>query len=498
MDPLSQTASIIREDDNFVRNILRTNSESSIAERALTLYPTEEILESPGCDSAGGETPARLRYHPFSKCKETEGYLGSLSATQSRALARLKESCIVVSPLASGLSCHKVDVSSLTSAGEDLDLCLLRFLRANGWDKDRTLVVLAENATWREKVGAARIRDSRPCEVLGCSESTLQHVIKNYYPHWHLGSDKQGRPVLMYAYGRFDTRSLLKKVTLDALLMYHVWEQENHARLLARCTENEGHIIETYSLILDFKDMGLGQVTGDLMALLRGMGNIDARYYPCRGGTTYIINTPPMFNIVWNGIKGFMEGGCMEAKIFRDEKAWRQGLLEDIDASQLPPELGGTGRPLAEVPFLTSSYTDMIRDIQGEASGVAPECTPFSGDNNPEVAPNRAEALEDFNDPPVMSRRSQRLSKYLVGLVDFEMTSFQTIRKAAMQSLKDKGGVVDGSKSMGGQRRSWAANLLFPDLAESSTKPMITTGSNGNIDPSSRDWIVNTVFGIPS
>lgn len=34
---------------------------------------------------------------------------------------------------------------------------------------------------------------------------------------------------------------------------------------------------------------------------------MDRKYYPDRGGVIYIINTPPLFGIVWQGVRGLME-----------------------------------------------------------------------------------------------------------------------------------------------------------------------------------------------
>jgi hypothetical protein len=45
------------------------------------------------------------------------------------------------------------------------------------------------------------------------------------------------------------------------------------------------------------------QVTGELLALLKSMADTDGRYYPARGGTTYIINTPPLFAMVSDSVQ---------------------------------------------------------------------------------------------------------------------------------------------------------------------------------------------------
>lgn len=40
--------------------------------------------------------------------------------------------------------------------------------------------------------------------------------------------------------------------------------------------------------------------------LLRKLSEMDRNHYPGRGGVIYVINTPPMFGLVWQGIRGFL------------------------------------------------------------------------------------------------------------------------------------------------------------------------------------------------
>lgn len=40
--------------------------------------------------------------------------------------------------------------------------------------------------------------------------------------------------------------------------------------------------------------------------LLRELSEMDRNHYPGRGGVIYVINTPPLFGLVWQGIQGFL------------------------------------------------------------------------------------------------------------------------------------------------------------------------------------------------
>jgi hypothetical protein len=69
----------------------------------------------------------------------------------------------------------------------------------------------------------ALINTKTPEELLGIDRlSDLTSV----FPHWHSGFDKYGRPVLYKQYGLFETSTLLKMTSIDAIMNYHIWEQE--------------------------------------------------------------------------------------------------------------------------------------------------------------------------------------------------------------------------------------------------------------------------------
>eukprot|EP00953_Heterococcus_sp_UTEX-ZZ885_P033980 17637-Heterococcus_DN1.PRE.2 len=219
---------------------------------------------------------SEMRYHSSSRFHTREGYLGGLTERQSLALCALRSRCYSAheQPLEQSQHQHgHVDISSITATAEphlreDTNLCLLRFLRTHKWDVDLTLTALAANVAWRCEQKTALMRCQRPSQVLCCSEQTVKQIVSLYYPHWYLGDDRHGRPVLLYKYGKFDTRALLQLTSMQAIQLYHIWEQEQNATLLARNSRAYGHIVETYCLILDFKGMGLHQVCGSNLLYL--------------------------------------------------------------------------------------------------------------------------------------------------------------------------------------------------------------------------------------
>ncbi|CAM9191334.1 unnamed protein product [Phaeothamnion confervicola] len=281
---------------------------------------------------------------------------------------------------------------------EPVDLCLLRFLRVSEWNVAAARDMLCANAQWRHENDVKGLLLQHPKDILGQSEEAVHRLFTLHYPHWHLGYCRRGRPVLLQCYSGFDTARLKRITPLEGLVRYHVWEQEMNAEQLLRArygrhgggggganagegggggsgggsgsggnSRNGGGgsgdgdvIVETYCIILDFKGMSLGQFNGDFLWLLRTLSDVDRQYYPGRGGDTYLVNTPPVFNIVWRSIRGFMERTQARIHIFGRGEDWRPALQEAIAPEELPPEYGGCGRPLVEVPFLSAVHAAAI------------------------------------------------------------------------------------------------------------------------------------------
>ncbi|CAM9460561.1 unnamed protein product, partial [Laminaria digitata] len=278
--------------------------------------------------------------------------------------------------LRKGLTCESVDLTPLLGDGtscppEDADLALLRFLRHNDWDVEQTRAQMVASLSWRVETGVTAALRREPWEASRCSsEETFEKLCQAHYPHYTIGADRQGRPVLVQKYGTFNTHKLKQCTTLDGLLAYHAWEQEKNAELLRRSTARTGHLTETYSVIMDFKGMGIGLVGGDFVWLLGQLAEMDRKHYPGRGGVIYVINTPPLFGMVWKGISQVMMATKARICIFSNEREWKAALAEAIDSSQLPKEYGGTAPALADTPLLHAVHRALERDAAATALGA--------------------------------------------------------------------------------------------------------------------------------
>ena len=88
-------------------------------------------------------------------------------------------------------------------------LVLLRYLRANHFDVEKTMEHISCSLEWRHRMQVPHLlQQHTPEQLLGCA----MEKVTNVFPHWHSGYDKTGRPVLYKQYGKFEA-TLLKKLT---------------------------------------------------------------------------------------------------------------------------------------------------------------------------------------------------------------------------------------------------------------------------------------------
>ena len=140
-----------------------------------------------------------------------KGYYHHLNNEQSAALTYLQRYAID----------NRIDMSLLSSYALHPSLILLRYLRANNFDVDKSITIIQNNIEWRIKMNVPKILQLNPDQILGCSLNKLTQM----YPHWHCGYDRIGRPVLYKQYGKFDATTLKSFTSLDSLRKYHIWEQ---------------------------------------------------------------------------------------------------------------------------------------------------------------------------------------------------------------------------------------------------------------------------------
>lgn len=220
----------------------------------------------------------------------------------------------------------------------DSSLTLLRYLRANKFDTKKSFAQIKQNVQWRETNKVNELAAMNPDSILGCP---MANVTK-YFPHWHCGYDKTGRPVLYKQYSKFDCTKLKEFTTLDKLIQYQIWEQEQCAKLQFYNSKKLNKTIETVTAVIDIEGMTVSQASSDFMSTMKALANIGKQHYPDSEGRLFIINTPSMFPMFWRMFKGFFDP-AMAAKICicGSRKDWEPALFEFIGKENMPCNYGG-------------------------------------------------------------------------------------------------------------------------------------------------------------
>ena len=118
-----------------------------------------------------------------------EGTIGSHS-TNGWYYHRLNpETETALAVIKSWMQLVEIDIFSLVTYTLHVDLTLLRYLRGNNFNIEKTKEHILKNIQWRKDINIHEIIAKPPSENL---QTTLRDFLK-YQPHWSSGYDVTGR-----------------------------------------------------------------------------------------------------------------------------------------------------------------------------------------------------------------------------------------------------------------------------------------------------------------
>ena len=336
--------------------------------------------------------------HPSRDRNLLKGRLGHLTAKEKQALQ------VVLDKYDWGGK-----YSNFLIPGEHPETCALRWLRARNFDLVETDRMITDHMAWRERFDIDKKASTSYNDLLGAD---LEKVVLPAYPQGFCGQDKCGRLVYVKLVGKLDVPGLLDNVSVEDFVNFEVAMMERSKWLNGIQRAKVGHHVEEYFSIVDLAGFSLGLMKPSVMSFLRTIAVELGSNYPEQNGGMYIINSPYVFNMVWNSISLFVDKAtCAKIKILGSD--YKKVLLSKVDKSQLPKEYGGTGMSLKECCYsygnvfytprkrpsptasLRGSY-DFIRQLDERGSEVAIESEERGVDNY--GGENRAQ-LEESKDP---------------------------------------------------------------------------------------------------
>lgn len=168
------------------------------------------------------------------------------------------------------------------------------------------------------------------------------------------GRDRFGRAVMVEAVGRWDMRELevAAKERSENMIRAHIAVCERLLRHAQESSEVDGkHRVPGFVAILDMHGVSSQQnpmAYPSILAVLRDISAINARYYPEAVEHVFVVNAPIVFRAIWRLLSPFVlpsSGTRVDVLRTGDEGK----LLQECGREALPEQFGGT-LPANSVP----------------------------------------------------------------------------------------------------------------------------------------------------
>ncbi|ELU08275.1 hypothetical protein CAPTEDRAFT_150138 [Capitella teleta] len=245
------------------------------------------------------------------------GYLGDLSPTQQESLNQIKK--------------RLEDIWS----NRFTDTYLLQWLRARQFDVTKSEKMLRDHLAWREANHIDTILDTW----------VIPEVIAKHYPGGFAGYEYDGTPIWIDCLGMIDLKGVFYSVSKKEIVKYKARQAEYLIKeILPKITNKTGgRPIEQVSLIFDMQGIGMSYLWKPSVDCYVEIMKMFEANYPETMKTTYLINAPKIFPILYNIIKPLLrEETKLKLKILGSN--WKEEIVKWIDPEHLPVYWGGKAR----------------------------------------------------------------------------------------------------------------------------------------------------------
>jgi len=210
--------------------------------------------------------------------------------------------------------------------------------------------------------------------------------IKDAYSHVIHGFTLDGMPVVYESPGKMNLKSLFRNgCSVDDMVFHYCYLMEYMSNLEGILTElhanndddvndddgeswqeelaayahakqkrlQDDPVAYGFCVVMDIRGVGLGILSGDVMAYLKRSGDTNTAHYPGSMRRAIAINAPYLVGVAWKTIKGVMpESVTVDLWSEAQTTEAGGGLTQYIDEDQIPVEYGGKSKyKLGEHPF---------------------------------------------------------------------------------------------------------------------------------------------------
>ncbi|KAF8794825.1 SEC14-like protein 2 [Argiope bruennichi] len=220
---------------------------------------------------------------------------------------------------------------------------LYLMLKAQDFDLNNAENMLTQILKWRRKLQMEKIFDYKPPEV-----------IENYVKKHKIGMAKDGSSVHYLPIGKYDSKGIYMSVKIIDLEKVFAKIVEEILQILRKQKKMPRGSYPNMILIFDMDQLTFANATDKkgLEYLIRIL-KVCQDYYPGIIKTIYIINVSSYFMIPLSIVKTYLSSSFISLAQLYGTDGWKEELLKEIDADQLPAFLGGTktdpdGNPLCK------------------------------------------------------------------------------------------------------------------------------------------------------
>ena len=216
------------------------------------------------------------------------------------------------------------------------DFTLLRFAQARPAGLDQAMEMFGETMAWRAKVQTNRIF----AELHPLAASSPDHQLaRSVFYAGYSGVARDGAPVFVERLGRCDLAGIGgDPAVLDVMIAAYIQHLETIFRLTRALSAAKGELVKAY-MVIDASGVGLSTLRH--ISVVKLIAKIGPAHFPETTRRVWVVNAPSVLALIWRAISPLLPPHT-RAKVHILGSDFAPAVAEHIDASQLPPFLGGT------------------------------------------------------------------------------------------------------------------------------------------------------------
>ncbi|KAF0685026.1 Aste57867_23055 [Aphanomyces stellatus] len=216
-----------------------------------------------------------------------------------------------------------------------LDATLTRYLEARNYVEKDSVKMLEDTLAWRKQNDVASVLD-RPLP------QEKMNALRKFHPQGEHGVDREGNILYVERIGYLDAEALMKNVTMEDAVLYHIQKYElQHHVTFAQASVEQKRIVNKMTVIYDLENIGMQTFKKVVFDFIKQTSAIGQDHYPDTLNRVFVVNAPFFFFTTWKIIEVFLNPTTRK-KIQFLGSGFKKELVKHIDPSQLPKWLGGT------------------------------------------------------------------------------------------------------------------------------------------------------------